>query len=369
MELIPSIDLRGGRVVRLEQGDYARETIYDADPVEQSRAASPRPARAGSTSSTSTARATVAPGTTRWSARSWPRARSIARAGRAAACARASASTRALDAGAARVVIGTAALEEPELLQELAARYPGRIILGLDARDGRVAVRGWRETTRARRVERRAGASSPSSRSPRSCTPTSAATGCSAGPNVEATAALARRSPFPVLASGGVGSLDDLERLARTRVIAGAIVGRAIYSGRDPRRRRDREARGVLTKRIIPCLDVKDGRVVKGVQFVDLIDAGDPVEVAAAYDAQGADELCFLDINASHENRAHDVRPGRAHRRPTDDPVLGRRRRALGRRRARAAARRRGQGLGELRGGRRGRSWCARRPRSSARRT
>jgi cyclase len=60
----------------------------------------------------------------------------------------------------------------------------------------------------------------------------------------------------------------------------------------------------VLTKRIIPCLDVKDGRVVKGVQFADLCDAGDPVEVAAAYDAQAADELCFLDINASHENRA-----------------------------------------------------------------
>jgi len=59
----------------------------------------------------------------------------------------------------------------------------------------------------------------------------------------------------------------------------------------------------VLTKRIIPCLDVKDGRVVKGVQFVSLVDAGDPVEVASAYDAQGADELCFLDINASHENR------------------------------------------------------------------
>jgi cyclase len=59
----------------------------------------------------------------------------------------------------------------------------------------------------------------------------------------------------------------------------------------------------VLTKRIIPCLDVKDGRVVKGVQFLDLRDAGDPVEAAAAYDAQGADELCFLDINASHEGR------------------------------------------------------------------
>jgi imidazole glycerol-phosphate synthase subunit HisF len=60
----------------------------------------------------------------------------------------------------------------------------------------------------------------------------------------------------------------------------------------------------VLTKRIIPCLDVKDGRVVKGVQFVDLRDAGDPVEAAVAYDAQGADELVFLDITASHEDRS-----------------------------------------------------------------
>ena len=59
----------------------------------------------------------------------------------------------------------------------------------------------------------------------------------------------------------------------------------------------------MLKVRIIPCLDVKDGRVVKGVQFVDLIDAGDPVEAAAAYDAAGADELCFLDITASHEKR------------------------------------------------------------------
>ncbi|MEM8959696.1 MAG: HisA/HisF-related TIM barrel protein, partial [Pseudomonadota bacterium] len=59
----------------------------------------------------------------------------------------------------------------------------------------------------------------------------------------------------------------------------------------------------MLKTRIIPCLDVKDGRVVKGVNFVDLIDAGDPVEAARAYDAAGADELCFLDINATHENR------------------------------------------------------------------
>jgi cyclase len=59
----------------------------------------------------------------------------------------------------------------------------------------------------------------------------------------------------------------------------------------------------MLKPRIIPCLDVKDGRVVKGINFVDLRDAGDPVEQARVYDAQGADEVCFLDITASHENR------------------------------------------------------------------
>ena len=59
----------------------------------------------------------------------------------------------------------------------------------------------------------------------------------------------------------------------------------------------------MVTKRIIPCLDVKDGRVVKGIQFVRLRDAGDPVELARFYDEQGADELVFLDISASHEGR------------------------------------------------------------------
>src|SRR6202451_707579 len=59
----------------------------------------------------------------------------------------------------------------------------------------------------------------------------------------------------------------------------------------------------MLKTRIIPCLDVKDGRVVKGVNFVDLVDAGDPVEQARLYDKEGADELCFLDITASSDNR------------------------------------------------------------------
>ena len=59
----------------------------------------------------------------------------------------------------------------------------------------------------------------------------------------------------------------------------------------------------MLTHRVIPCLDVKNGRVVKGVQFLELVDAGDPVEQAKIYDSEGADELTFLDITASSENR------------------------------------------------------------------
>src|SRR5206468_5497167 len=68
--------------------------------------------------------------------------------------------------------------------------------------------------------------------------------------------------------------------------------------------RRSRGGEGVLAKRIIPCLDVDAGRVVKGTRFVDVRDAGDPVELAARYDAEGADELVFLDITATVEGRA-----------------------------------------------------------------
>ena len=73
--------------------------------------------------------------------------------------------------------------------------------------------------------------------------------------------------------------------------------------GGEDAKKHEKAAVLMLKTRVIPCLDVKDGRVVKGVQFVDLIDAGDPVEAAIAYDAAGADELCFLDITASHEDR------------------------------------------------------------------
>lgn len=106
-----------------------------------------------------------------------------------------------------------------------------------------------------------------------------------------------------MILSGGVSSTDDIIKLGDPKyaAISGAIVGRADTKARLILKKRWGFA--VLKTRRIPCLDVKEGRVVKGVNFLNLRDAGDPVEQAKIYDVQGADELCFLDITASHENR------------------------------------------------------------------
>ena len=103
--------------------------------------------------------------------------------------------------------------------------------------------------------------------------------------------------------------------------------------------------------RVIPCLDVTAGRVVKGVRFVDLTDEGDPVELAERYDAEGADEVTFLDITASSEGRDTMVSVVAAHRRAGLHPTHRRGRGAHGRRRPAAPARRGGQGGGQHRGG------------------
>ena len=132
------------------------------------------------------------------------------------------------------------------------------------------------------------------------------------GINWDATIALAEAISIPVIASGGLASIDDIKAMTRAaREQARGRHRRPRALRRAARRRRgaeaDPRARGasdlMFKVRVIPCLDVKDGRVVKGVNFVNLRDAGDPVEAAIAYDAAGADELTFLDITASHENR------------------------------------------------------------------
>jgi phosphoribosylformimino-5-aminoimidazole carboxamide ribotide isomerase len=135
----------------------------------------------------------------------------------------------ALNWGVDRIVLGTRALQDPEWGEAMCRRFPLKVALGIDARDGRVAVHGWQETSgrTALDVARRVGE-----------WPLSAIVytdigrdGMMQGPNVEATAEIARAVEVPVIASGGVTSLDDVAQLAR-RPISGCIIGRALYEGR-----------------------------------------------------------------------------------------------------------------------------------------
>lgn len=137
----------------------------------------------------------------------------------------------ALDLGVDRVILGTIALRDPDLVREAAARFPGRIVVGLDARDGRVAVEGWLEGSEAKAIDvaRRfedAGVAAI-------VYTDIARDGMLTGPNFDATAELADAVSIPVIVSGGVGSEEDIERAATyaDRGITGVIVGRAIYTG------------------------------------------------------------------------------------------------------------------------------------------
>ena len=134
-----------------------------------------------------------------------------------------------LDRGVTRVILGTVAVEDPSLVAEAAAAFPGRIAVGIDARGGRVATRGWAEQTEvtatdlARRFEDAGVAAIVYTDIDRD--------GAMQGPNVAATEALARAVSVPIIASGGVSSLDDLIALRDAGGIAGAISGRALYDG------------------------------------------------------------------------------------------------------------------------------------------
>ncbi len=126
--------------------------------------------------------------------------------------------------------------------------------------------------------------------------------GMLAGPNFDQLAALRASVSCEIIASGGVSTLEDIAALKKLG-IDGAIAGKAVYTGTLDLAKAIKGGGVMLAKRIIPCLDVKDGRVVKGVNFVGLRDAGDPVELAKFYSQEGADEIVFLDITATSDNR------------------------------------------------------------------
>ncbi len=235
MEFYPAIDLRDGRCVRLVEGDFARETEYSDDPVAVARSFEAAGASwihvvdlDGARTGRATNRAVVARiaaalegGTVRVQAGGGVRTLDDAEA--------------LLSAGVARVVLGTAALQRPELVAEIAARWPDRVAVGLDHRQREVRIRGWTEGAGRLVAE---------------LVPEAVAAGAAAvivtdiardgrlnGPDVDGLAALLVQTGAPIIASGGVRDLDDVRALARMRVpggqgLAGVIAGKAIYEGR-----------------------------------------------------------------------------------------------------------------------------------------
>jgi phosphoribosylformimino-5-aminoimidazole carboxamide ribotide isomerase len=227
--LFPAIDLKNGEAVRLEQGDMARATTFHREPAEQARAFASqgfeylhivdldgafagRPMNAAAVESILAAvkipvqlgggirdLATVEG----WLARN-----------------------------VARVIIGTAAVRDPALVKDAAKKFPGRIAVGLDARDGKVAVAGWAETSELSTTEI-AGRFEDAGVAAIVYTDI-ARDGMLKGLNLDATIALANAVSIPVIASGGLASLDDIRALLapRAKKLAGAITGRALYDGR-----------------------------------------------------------------------------------------------------------------------------------------
>lgn len=237
MLVVPAIDIRGGKCVRLFQGDYARETVFGDRPADMARRWIDEGAEALHLVDLDGARSGRSENFAAVSAVMAEVMRLRTQLGRAIVVdlgggIRDEAGIALwLDAGIDRVILGTAAIENPALIDVAAKRYSGGIWVGIDARDGKVAVDGWTRTTPrdavdlARDAERRGAAGIVYTDIARD--------GTGGGVNVESTASLADRVAIPVYASGGVHSTDDVAKLktVEKRGVAGVIVGRALYDG------------------------------------------------------------------------------------------------------------------------------------------
>jgi phosphoribosylformimino-5-aminoimidazole carboxamide ribotide isomerase len=225
MIILPAIDLLGGKAVRLHQGRYDQVTVFDEDP----------PARArGWVGKTARLHVVDLEGARAGHAVQKEVVQAIARAFGGPLQVGGGVRTREafegyLALGADRVVLGTAAVRDPELVRALARDYPGKVVLAVDAKDGMVATDGWEKTSSVSAIDlAKSFFGSPLA----ALLYTDVARdGTRVGPNVEATARLARESGFAVIASGGIGSLDDLRALKIQPGIESAIVGRALYDG------------------------------------------------------------------------------------------------------------------------------------------
>jgi cyclase len=295
MDVIPSLDLLGGGVVRLRRGDFADVTRYgDVDAVldrlqvpagSRLHVVDLEASRVGRPVETALVRA-LAKRDLRLQVGGGIRSVDDARTW--------------LDCGAGKVVVGTVAAEAPEVMPDiLAACGSERVIAAVDVRDGVVRVAGWERAAQASLADVLASIGDVEV-----LITDIARDGVLRGPSF----ALYRALPanLRIIASGGVSTAGDVVSLARLPNITGCVIGRALLEGQiDLAAARARaSAPRAMPERVIPCLDVRDGRVVKGVQFAGLRDAGDPVECAARYEAEGADEIVMLDVSATDAGRA-----------------------------------------------------------------
>lgn len=226
MLIIPAIDVRQGRAVRLTQGDPTRETVYGDDPVALAQEWEARGAArlhlvdldgafAGGPKQHTVIQAV---------------ARAVKIPVQAGGGLRTSEAVKAaFDAGVAMVVVGTSAILDSDFLEKVCTAYPRRVILALDARGGRVAVKGWREFSD--RLAEEVAAEAASLELGAILYTDILKDGTLEGPNFDGLEAMIRKSHHPVLASGGISSLDDLRRLRTIKGVAGAIIGKALYSG------------------------------------------------------------------------------------------------------------------------------------------
>lgn len=225
-EIIPSIDVLGGRVVRLERGDYDRATVFSDDPVAvaagfQEQGASRLhvvdldAARDGEPANREVIRSVVEAVTMPVQVAGGVRDIEAAQTW--------------LSAGATRVVVGTKALTDESFLERAVDELGDRFVVAADARDGQVRVAGWLQGTGEDVVDaaRRLAAAGVA----RLLVTDIATDGMLSGPNVRLFEDVAAASGVPVVASGGISGLDDVRALARIRGVEGAIVGRALYVG------------------------------------------------------------------------------------------------------------------------------------------
>lgn len=226
MILYPAIDLKDGQAVRLVHGDMEKSTVFNDDPAAQAREF----VDAGCTWLHLVDLNGAFAGTPVNAAPVEAILKSCNVPAQLGGGIRDMATIEAwLDKGLARVILGTVAVENPALVREAARAFPGKVAVGIDARNGRVATKGWAEETDvvvtdlAKSFEDAGVAALIYTDIMRD--------GAMGGPNIEATAALARAVNIPVIASGGVSSLADLKALKETGVISGAISGRALYDG------------------------------------------------------------------------------------------------------------------------------------------